>query len=102
MVETGRFKHYADDDEDARAFWRECAYCAYHVPDGEGAIDRRMGWGVADGQRDAATGELVHDDRLIAAALVAALDEQPWSVFQGGGSVTAGKSAGQWLAGAEF
>lgn len=102
VVETGRFQHYADDDEDARAFWREVAYCGYEVPEGEGALDRRMKWGVRDGQRDAATGEDVHDDRLVAAALCAVLDEQEWHVYQGGGSVTAGKTVTERLEGSGF
>jgi hypothetical protein len=90
VVETVRFKHYADDDEDARAFWREAEHTQYSVPEGEGAIDRRMRWGVPDGTRDGATGEWVHDDRIIAAALCAVLDEQEWNVYQGGGTVTTG------------
>lgn len=95
VIETGRFSYFAGDDEDARAFWRECAYCAYSVPDGEGAIDRRMTWGVPDGQRDAVTGERVHDDRLVAAALCAALDDQPWPVYTGGGTITEGRTPEQ-------
>ena len=61
VVETGRFAYYADDDEDARIFWRECAFCRYSVPEGEGAFDRSLRWGVPDGTRDQATGELVHE-----------------------------------------
>jgi hypothetical protein len=91
IVETGRFQHFAGDDDDCRQFWRECLYCGYSIPDCEGAIDRRLRWGVPDGQRDAATGEPVHDDRLIAASLVSVLDEQEWSVYVGGGSVTSGR-----------
>lgn len=34
-----------------------------------------MKWGVADSIRDPATGELVHDDWIISAALAAALEE---------------------------
>jgi len=95
VVETGRFRYFAGDDDDCRQFWRECEYCAYSVPDGEGAIDRRLKWGVPDGQRDALTGELVHDDRLVAAALVGVLDDQVWNVFQGGGTVTDGRAVGE-------
>jgi hypothetical protein len=39
-----------------------------------------MKWGVPDGTRDHATGELIHDDLLLSAALCAALDEQEWTV----------------------
>ena len=102
VVETGRFAYYTDDDDDARAFWREVEYCQYSLPEGEGALDRRLVWGVPDGQRDAATGELVHDDRLIAAALVAVLDEQEWAVYQGGGSETDGRTVKQRLSSAGF
>jgi len=98
VVETGRFSYFAGDDEDARAFWRECEYCAYSVPDGEGAIDRRLTWGVPDGQHDAMTGERVHDDRLVAAALCAALDDQPWNVYTGGGTITKGRTPEQRVA----
>lgn len=97
VVETGRFQWYGDDDADARAFWRECAYCLYEVPEGEGALDRRMKWGVPDGTRDLQTGELVHDDQLVAAALTAVLDEQEWLVFTGGGTVTQGRTVAQRL-----
>ena len=102
VVETGRFQHYADDDEDAQAFWRECSYCAYSIPEGEGAIDRRLRWGVPDGQRDSATGEPVHDDRLVAAALVSVLDDQDWDVYVGGGSVTDGRTVVELMDGAGF
>ena len=98
VVETNRFQWYSDDDADRRAFFRECEYCAYQVPEGEGALDRRLRWGVPDGQRDATTGELVHDDRLVAAALVAVLDDQQWHVYQGGGSVTQGRTVAEELA----
>ncbi len=97
VVETGRFQYYADDDEDARAFWRECTFCQYSVPEDEGAFDRSLRWGVPDGTRDQATGEFVHDDRLVAAALVAVLDEQEWRVYQGGGTVTNGRTVEERL-----
>ena len=41
---------------------------------------KRVRWGVPDGRRDPATGELVHDDLLISAALCAVLDKQKWIV----------------------
>jgi len=36
-------------------------------------------WGVPDGTRDPMDGNLVHDDLLISAAMVAALDAQDWT-----------------------
>ena len=102
VVETGRFAYYTDDDADARAFWTECELCQYRVPEGEGAFDRRMRWGVPDGTRHPTTGELLHDDRLVAAALVAALDDQEWEIYQGGGTVTSGRTVRERLAGEGF
>ena len=37
-----------------------------------------MRWGVPDGLRDPASGDLVHDDLLISAALSAVLDDVKW------------------------
>ncbi len=37
-----------------------------------------MSWGVPDGARDAESGELVHDDLVISAALSAVLEDQDW------------------------
>jgi hypothetical protein len=39
-----------------------------------------MRWSVPDGTRDQATGELVHDDDLITAALCTVLDRFDWSI----------------------
>jgi hypothetical protein len=39
-----------------------------------------MRWGVPDGVRDPATGELVHDDHIVSAALCSVLDEQTWGL----------------------
>jgi len=41
-----------------------------------------MRWSVPDGTRDPASGELVHDDLLISAALTAVLDEQSWGTAE--------------------
>ena len=43
----------------------------------EGA-EQRMRWGVADGTRDAASGEPVHDDWILSAALCARLEKLDW------------------------
>ncbi len=51
--------------------------CQYEVMPGPGKI---MRWGVPDGTRDPATGELVHDDLVISAALAGVLDAQEWAV----------------------
>jgi hypothetical protein len=37
-----------------------------------------MRWGVPDGTRDQASGELVHDDDLITGAMCSLLDRMEW------------------------
>jgi hypothetical protein len=37
-------------------------------------------WSVPDGYRHPYTGELLHDDLLMSAALVAVLDAQQWAI----------------------
>ncbi|MBC7233923.1 MAG: hypothetical protein H5T68_11865 [Chloroflexi bacterium] len=70
VIETGRYKEYADDGEaDTAQFWREVAECEYEVLPGPG---KGMRWGVADAT--------VHDDMVLSAALVAVLDKLEWGV----------------------
>jgi hypothetical protein len=59
------------------AFWTQVEHCQYDILDGPG---RLMRWGVPDGTRDPRSGDLVHDDLLISAALVCQVDEQPFGV----------------------
>ena len=58
-------------------FYQELAYCQMEIIPGP---ERKMKWGVPDGTRDTSNGELVHDDLILSAALVAVLDEQEWSI----------------------
>jgi hypothetical protein len=58
-------------------FINQLAHCQYEVLPGPTKI---MRWGVPDGTRDAETGELVHDDLVISAALCVVLDGQAWSI----------------------
>ncbi len=59
-----------------REFFRQLSFCQYEIVAGP---EKRMKWGVPDGTRDPATGELVHDDLVLSAALAAVLDCQEWS-----------------------
>ncbi|MEN6404521.1 MAG: hypothetical protein ABFD94_21435 [Armatimonadia bacterium] len=56
-------------------FFDQLAACQFQVADGP---DQRMRWGVPDGSRDLASGELVHDDWILSAALCAQLEEMDW------------------------
>ncbi len=77
LVETGRYKEYVStgDDQLHSEFWSQVENCQYHILDGPGQM---MRWSVPDGTRDQRTGELVHDDLVISAALVSELDAQPF------------------------
>jgi len=66
----------ADDQSALQAlFWRQVEACQYQVTDSPG---RLMKWSVLDGTRDPLTGEPLHDDLLISAALCAVLDAYTW------------------------
>ena len=43
---------------------------------------KRRRWGVPDGTRDEVTGELVHDDLLVSAAMCWVLDGQAWGLAE--------------------
>jgi hypothetical protein len=86
VIETGRYKEYAVSnplsaisDPLQAVFWQQIENCQSMVLDGPGKL---MRWGVPDGTRDATTGELVHDDLILSAALCAALDGQAWGVAE--------------------
>ena len=101
IIDSGRFKDYSlpadkspriDGDgkyfsqrsafttscaELAEVFWQQVSFCEFEILPGP---QKRVRWGVPDGRRDPATGELVHDDLLISASLCAILDAQDWSI----------------------
>ena len=92
IIETGRYKEYLTPfrAEPLRAkpdtgilgtlqhtFWSQVESCQSQILEGPGKIIR---WGVPDGYRDEASGELVHDDLLVSAALVGLLDGQEWGL----------------------
>jgi len=58
-------------------FWRQISFCEFEILPGP---QKTVRWGVPDGTRDPADGNLVHDDLLISAALVAVLDAQDWTL----------------------
>jgi len=77
MIETGRFKDYAEMDKPRSTFNLQLSNCQMEIAAGP---ERKMKWGVPDGRRDAESGELVHDDWILSAALCAVLDEQAWGL----------------------
>ncbi len=75
IIDSGRWKEYGQEDALQREFFRQLAFCQYEVIPGSA---KAMRWSVPDGTRDPATGDLVHDDLILSAALSAVLDELPW------------------------
>ena len=58
-------------------FFNQLEHMQYSILPGPAKV---MRWSVPDGTRDPRTGELVHDDLILSAALSAVLDGQDWSV----------------------
>jgi hypothetical protein len=93
IIETGRFRDWREGSapqrhgehrEDLKGewderseFWRQAGLCELKIYPGP---ERRIAWGVPDGTRDPLTGELVHDDLLLSAALVAQLENLDWGI----------------------
>ena len=77
LIESGRLKDHANPTPEQLIFNRELDFCQLEIIPGP---EHRMKWSVPDGTRDPATGELVHDDWIISAALASVLDEQVWEV----------------------
>jgi len=79
LIETGRFKYWVGDDErplsDGWWFWTQAGACTYDIPP-DGNFERDLRWSVPANARveTPAGSELVHDDRLISAALIAEVD----------------------------
>lgn len=74
VCDTGRFKDHVQDGKGWRLFWQQIENVQYEALD-----NKRLRWSVPDGTRDSSTGELVHDDLVISAALCSELDQQEWS-----------------------
>jgi hypothetical protein len=80
VIETGRFKDWAvpevERDVEAEIFVKQLEFVKY-----EAGLNQTLKWGVPSATRDPQTGELVHDDGVLSAALVAMLDVQDWSQY---------------------
>ncbi len=82
VTDTGRFRDYsAEDDDDLGAeFQRELAAVQYEILEGP---SKTMRWSVPDGTRDPTTGDYLHDDLVISAALCSVLDSQVFPTGKG-------------------
>lgn len=77
VCDTGRFKDHrmTKGCPEQAEFWNQLECVEY-----EALENKTLKWLVPDGARDPMTGELVHDDLVISAALCAVLDEIEWSI----------------------
>jgi len=71
VIESGRFRDCAPMKEVDLQY----SYCQSEILPGP---SKTLRWGVKDGTRDPATGELVHDDYVVADSLVSQLDKLEW------------------------
>lgn len=86
LVESGRYKEYLPPEpgEAARLqelFWKQCRACQMQT-----GAEGRIKWGVPEKARDPASGERIHDDLLVSAALCWVLDDLPWAAVSGVGT----------------
>jgi len=82
LVDAGRWQealYPANSPEEQaahqREFFRQLAACQFEVQPGPGHL---MRWNVPDGSRDPLSGDLLHDDWVLSAALVSVLDGRDW------------------------
>jgi hypothetical protein len=82
-IESGRYKEYCPDPGSSErelmqlqeVFFEQCRRAFLEVLPGPGMTIR---WGVPEGVRSRESGELLHDDLLLSAALVGALSDERW------------------------
>ena len=87
MVDSGRLKDYAVPETDfqtwgqahalQQTYFKQLEFTQYEIQPGP---DKKIRWSVPDGTRDPASGQLLHDDLVISAAMFSLLDQVPWSV----------------------
>lgn len=93
LVDGGRLKDYAPQTDQPRKlsnlhamFFQQLQHIQFSILPGP---EKRIRWGAPDGTRDLDSGEFVHDDLVMCAALISQLDEQSWSTTGPSAVVTA-------------
>jgi len=84
LVDTDRLKVYAQDPTTYDSlnklhdlFFLQLQNIQYEILPGP---DKKIKWSVPESARDLNTGDLIHDDLVLSAALLSILDQQSWSV----------------------
>ena len=73
LVDAGRWREPAQGGALDDLFQQQLRFCQFEIAAGP---EHYMRWGVPDGTRDPISGELVHDDLLMSAAMASLLDGQ--------------------------
>ncbi len=83
MVDSGRLKDYAPQDGQSgelgalhRLYFEQLSATQYEILPGP---EKKIRWSVPENARNPASGERIHDDLVIGAALLSQLDSLPWS-----------------------
>jgi hypothetical protein len=82
IVDTRRFLDWQPEPgviDERTLFLRQLQACELEVLPGN---ERKLKWGVPEGRRDPGSGEFLHDDLVLSAALCARLEELPWGTAQ--------------------
>ena len=77
IIDSGRYREYEPFPESLR---KQMDKCRSEIVPGPAKL---MRWGVPDGTRDRASGELVHDDDLMTGAMCHILDGEEWKTGMG-------------------
>ncbi len=79
--DAGEQKNWKNQVMWQKEFFREVSHCQLSLLTGP---EKHCRWGVPDGTRDAHTGEYVHDDLVISAALCVQLENVAWAAPSSG------------------
>ena len=81
LIERGKFQYFTEETggiplSDSWWFWQQCTACDFDLPDG-GRFEKDLKWGVPNTKKVTVASEkyLVHDDRLLSAALITIADK---------------------------
>jgi hypothetical protein len=77
IVDAGRWCEGGPEDLQAE-FFKQLSFCDYQVSPGP---EKLLHWGVPEGARDPNSGDYVHDDLVISAALAAVLEDKPAAAY---------------------
>ncbi len=76
LIDSGRFKNHRESSPQQQQFLSEARACKFAITPGP---ERRLSWSVPPGSRDA-SGQPIHDDWLMSAALCSLLENEPLGI----------------------